>query len=105
SNAAEDTPAEKFTELALRRWPIEQCFEECKSDLGLDHYEGRFWIGWRRHFLIVFVVHLFLQLMRGKFSVNFDDLSEQRKEVYKAVNEREDDSKITIDNRKLTHAV
>jgi SRSO17 transposase len=64
SNAPVDTPAEKFSELALRRWNIEQCFEECKTDLGMDHYEGRSWVGWRRHLLIVFVVHLFLQLMR-----------------------------------------
>jgi SRSO17 transposase len=62
SNAHEDTPLEKFRELSPGRWSIEQCFEECKSNLGLGHFEGRSWKGWHRHVMLVFALHLFLQL-------------------------------------------
>jgi SRSO17 transposase len=49
------------------RWPIEQCFEECKSYLGMDHYESRYWKSWHRHMLFVFIAHLFLQQIRMRF--------------------------------------
>ena len=68
-NAPSDTCLDKLRELALRRWPIEQCFEEGKDELGLDHYEGRSWNGWHRHIAIVFVAHLFLTILRRKFTV------------------------------------
>ncbi|ABW12584.1 transposase, IS4 [Parafrankia sp. EAN1pec] len=31
------------------RWRIEHDYRELKDDLGLDHFEGRSWIGWHRH--------------------------------------------------------
>ena len=49
------------------RWPIEQCFEECKNELGLDHYEGRSWNTWYRHTLLIFVAQLFLTRLRLKY--------------------------------------
>jgi hypothetical protein len=49
------------------RWPIEQCFEECKTNLGMDHYEGRSWNLWHRHMIFVFVAHLFLLELRLRF--------------------------------------
>jgi SRSO17 transposase len=83
SNLPEDTPSDTFTEFAKMRWPIEQCFEECKSDLGLDHFEGRSYHGWHRHVLIVFVVHLFLQMMRKKYSVDVSDMSDKGQIIIK----------------------
>jgi SRSO17 transposase len=35
--------------LAQQRWAIEQPYQELKSELGLDHLEGRSWPGWQRH--------------------------------------------------------
>ena len=35
--------------LSGARWPIERCFQEDKSELGLDHYEHRSWTAWYRH--------------------------------------------------------
>jgi len=67
SNAPADIRIEVLRKQALRRWPIEQCFEECKRDLGMDHYEGRSWIGWHRHLLLVFIGHLFLLTIRKTF--------------------------------------
>ena len=63
-NAPLDTALGTLRSLAIRRWPIEQCFEECKSFLGMDHYEGRSWKAWHRHMLFVFIAHLFLLELR-----------------------------------------
>jgi hypothetical protein len=57
--ATEGTPHEKSRELPPRRWSIWQCHEECRPNLGLDHFEGRSWKGRPRHVMIVFVPHLF----------------------------------------------
>ena len=53
---------------ALMRWSIEQCFNECKDYLGLDHYETRSWVGWRRHMLLCLIAHLFVIKLRIEYS-------------------------------------
>ena len=35
--------------LAHQRWAIEQQYQELKSELGLDHFEGRTYPGWQHH--------------------------------------------------------
>lgn len=42
------------------RWAIEQCFEETKSELGMDHYEVRKYAGWHHHILTCMMAHFFL---------------------------------------------
>src|SRR5665648_801543 len=42
------------------RWPIEQCFNEAKDKLGMDHYEFRSWTAWHRHMFLVFIASAFL---------------------------------------------
>lgn len=42
------------------RWAIEQCFEETKSELGMDHYEVRKFPGWHHHILTCMLAHFFL---------------------------------------------
>ena len=71
-NASHETPIETLRRLAVMRWPIEQCFEECKTNLGMDHYEGRSWNLWHRHMVFVFVVHLFLLELRLRFQKKTD---------------------------------
>lgn len=70
SNAPADTPIEELHRASLMRWPIEQCFEECKSNLGMDHYEIRSYPGWHRHMLFVFLAQLFLLEVRLMFKKN-----------------------------------
>ena len=70
SNAHWDTPISVIREAAILRWPIEQCFQECKSCLGMDQYEARSWNAWYRHSLLVFVAHLFLTLIRLEYKKN-----------------------------------
>ena len=72
SNAPEDIDVEELKGALMRRWPIEQCFEEGKKYLGMDHYEHRSWQSWSRHMLYVFLALLFLLRVRLKFKKNSD---------------------------------
>jgi len=40
--------------------------EGYREELGLDHHEGRSWIGWYRHVLLVFLAFGYLTLLRLK---------------------------------------
>jgi len=64
SNAPEDINISELHEAAALRWPIEQCFEECKSYLGMDHFEGRSYPGFLRHLLFVMIAHFFITILR-----------------------------------------
>ena len=46
--------------VAFSRWKVERCFEDQKGEVGLDHYEGRTWVGLRRHLILASVSYLFL---------------------------------------------
>jgi hypothetical protein len=46
------------------RWTVEQCFEEGKGEVGLDHYEVRSWQGWYRHITLCMLAHAFLMVLR-----------------------------------------
>lgn len=46
------------------RWHIEQDYQQLKDELGLDHFEGRSWIGWHRHVTMTMVAFGFLVLER-----------------------------------------
>ncbi|UOF91246.1 IS701 family transposase [Fodinisporobacter ferrooxydans] len=66
-NAPEDIDVRELHHAATLRWPIEQSFQECKSFLGMAHYETRSYIGWHRHMLLVMVAHLFVLEVRKQF--------------------------------------
>lgn len=67
SNAPESTPRVELCQALVMRWPIEQCFEDGKKYLGMDHYEHRNWRSWHRHMLYVFLALLFLLRLRLKY--------------------------------------
>lgn len=60
SNAPPGTPVKKLLRVAFGRWRIERCFEDVKGELGLDHWEGRRWLGLKRHLILTAVSYLFL---------------------------------------------
>ena len=60
SNAPAGTRIETLLWVAFSRWRVERCFEDEKTELGLDHYEGRNYTGLLRHQLLTAVAHLFL---------------------------------------------
>jgi SRSO17 transposase len=64
SNLPADTAPERLARLARLRWKIELDYKQLKGDLGLDHYEGRSWIGRHHHTALVTVAHGFLTLER-----------------------------------------
>jgi SRSO17 transposase len=59
-NAPRKTSWEKLATLTAWRWPIESAIEECKSELGMDHYEVRNWRGWHHHMTMTLLSHHFL---------------------------------------------
>jgi SRSO17 transposase len=42
------------------RWRIERSYEDLKGELGLDHYEGRSFVGWHHHVSVVLACQAFL---------------------------------------------
>ena len=64
SNLSADTPPERLARLARLRWKIELDYKQLKGELGLDHYEGRSWLGWYHHTALVTAAHGFLTLER-----------------------------------------
>jgi SRSO17 transposase len=60
SNAPVSTRLKTFVWLSGIRWAIEQCFEETKTELGMDHYEVRKYAGWNHHMLTCILGHFFL---------------------------------------------
>jgi SRSO17 transposase len=55
----------RLVDLVHRRWAIEQQYAETKTELGLDHFEGRSYPGWNHHVVITAVAYAFLQQERG----------------------------------------
>jgi SRSO17 transposase len=64
TDAPENIPPRELQEAATLRWPIEQCFEECKSYLGMADFEGRSYNGFMRHLLFVMIAHFFATSLR-----------------------------------------
>jgi SRSO17 transposase len=64
SNLPVDSEPEQLARLARLRWKIELDYKQLKGELGLDHYEGRSWIGWHHHTALVTAAHAFLTLER-----------------------------------------
>ena len=62
SNLPAETSREYMAVLARMRWKIELDYRELKGQLGLDHYEGRSWLGWYHHTALVTAAHGFLTL-------------------------------------------
>lgn len=64
SNLPEDTEPERLARLARLRWMIELDYKQLKGELGLDHYEGRSYLGFHHHCTLVTAAHGFLTLER-----------------------------------------
>jgi SRSO17 transposase len=77
SNAPVSTRLPLFVWLSGLRWAIEQCFEEAKTELGMDQYEVRKYPGWHHHMLATMLAHFFLwhlQIRGGKKSTGYDGI-------------------------------
>jgi SRSO17 transposase len=57
--------------LSRSRWHIEQYFQRAKDDLGLDHFEGRSWIGFHHHLVLSALAYLFILSVHLRAKKNF----------------------------------
>jgi SRSO17 transposase len=53
------------------RFPIEHFYQRGKTDLGLDHYEGRSWQGYHHHLVLSMVAYLFVSSVYLSVKKNF----------------------------------
>lgn len=62
----EDTTEERFIEIEGMRWQVETSFEECKGEVGMDHYEVRTYTGWYNHITFAMVAQALLTVLSAK---------------------------------------
>jgi SRSO17 transposase len=67
SNAAATTGVGTLLHVAFSRWRVERCFQDHKSEIGLDQYEGRRYLGLKRHLIVSAVSYLFLAQVRQEW--------------------------------------
>jgi len=71
TNHPAGTALRTLAEAIKARWVCEQAHQQLKEELGLDHFEGRSWLGLHHHALFTMLAFTFLQhhrlrTMRGK---------------------------------------
>ena len=64
SNLPQEANLERLARLARLRWTVELDYRQLKGELGLDHYEGRSYLGFHHHTALVTCAHAFLTLER-----------------------------------------
>ena len=68
SNAPPGISIDTLLLVAFSRWRVERCFEDQKSEIGLDQYEGRRYLGLKRHLILSCVSYLFLSRVRQEWA-------------------------------------
>lgn len=61
----------RLVRIAHARWRIEMDYRELKEELGLDHFEGRHWLGWHHHVTLVTLAYAFLRFEQARLKKNF----------------------------------
>lgn len=64
SNAPPETPVATLLLVGFSRWRVERCFQDQKQEVGLDQWEGRRYLGLKRHLILSCVSYLFLATVR-----------------------------------------
>lgn len=60
----------RLVRMAHARWRIEMDYRELKEELGLDHFEGRQWLGWYHHVTLVTMAYAFLRFEQARLKKN-----------------------------------
>src|SRR5262249_53182908 len=63
-------PLPQPVRLAHQRWAIQQQYQELKTELGLDHFEGRTFPGWHHHVVLTAMAYSFLQREQMRHDVD-----------------------------------
>jgi SRSO17 transposase len=76
SNAPRETELTAILHVAFSRWHIERCFEDDKTELGMDHFEVRTYDAMMRHLALTTASYLFVaRLHQGlKKNSRVDDM-------------------------------
>ena len=64
SNMDARTSLKTLVRLAKIRWRVEHDYRELKTGLGIDHFEGRSFVGWHRHVTLTVLAQAFVTLLR-----------------------------------------
>ena len=64
TNHPPDTPRRTLVRAIKARWACEQAHQQLKDELGLNHYEGRSWLGLHHHALLTMMAFTYLQHRR-----------------------------------------
>jgi SRSO17 transposase len=68
SNVSEDITISDLVHLAKIRWRVERDYQELKDEIGIDHYEGRGWVGFHHHGALCIAAYAFLVAERARLS-------------------------------------
>jgi SRSO17 transposase len=72
----------RLAKMAPAGWRIEMDYRELKEELGLDHFEGRHWLGWHHHVTLVTLAYAFLRFEQARLKKNlWCDLAASTEEV------------------------
>lgn len=63
----ESSTLRQLVHIVMMRWRIERDYEELKSEIGLNHFEGRGWRGFHHHATMCIAAYAFLVAERGLF--------------------------------------
>lgn len=87
SNLPADTPLKTLVRIARSRWAIEVQYRDLKTELGLDHFEGRSYPGWTHHAVLAAMTFNFLQLERRRHEPlpTFPEIRDLMREVMAAL--------------------
>ena len=75
SNAPKKMKVGPILKCAFSRWRVERCFQDDKSYIGLDEFEGRSYPGMLRHLILSAVSLLFLARMRQELQQAYPELT------------------------------
>jgi SRSO17 transposase len=64
TNHPPQTPLRALAAAIKARWSCEQAPQQLEEELGLDHFEGRTWLGLHHHALMTLISFAFLQHLR-----------------------------------------
>lgn len=83
-NLPRRTGLARLVQFVHQRWPIEQQYQQLKTELGLDHFEGRTYPGWNHHVVVSAVAYAFLQQerMQRDTSLTFEAIHAIVQEIF-----------------------
>ena len=78
------TTIDQLITVAGARWAIEVCFQQAKTDTGLDHYQVRRYQPWYRHITLAMLAHAYLAVTAAaapKAPLNWSPTAQARSAV------------------------